>query len=120
MKAVRGAIAPVENNRDAIRTAGLELFQQVCKSNSLSAEDITMLLFTCTSDLNASYPAEGVRLAGYDNVAMLCLQEMDVIGALKGCIRIMVLTSKPNIVTHTYIGEAKKLRPDWVGDNIGR
>lgn len=120
MKAVRGAIAPVNNNALAIQDAAATLFNSLCVANGITADDILMLLFTATSDLTAAYPAKGVRLAGYPQLPMLCLQEMEVQDSLRGCLRVLaVLDRNLPAVKHVYLGEAKFLRPDLEEMEIG-
>jgi chorismate mutase len=118
--AIRGAIAPVQNESQAICAAGLKLIRQICIENGLDASDLIMAQFSATSDLTAAYPAKGVREGGYTKLPMMCYQEMNVPGSIQGCIRIMVMTDKDNpSPRHVYLGDAETLRPDWVGEDNG-
>jgi len=47
---------------------------------------------------------------------MLCVQEQKVDNSLSQCIRILVLVEDMPVASHVYIGEARRLRPDWVGE----
>jgi len=118
MKAIRGAIATVTNQAGPIGDAARILVEQICASNNLTPQDFVMLLFSCTKDLDAAYPAPAVREAGFSQVPLMCLQEMQVNQSLPGCIRVLALV-RPDlpIISHVYLGEATRLRPDWVGDN---
>ncbi|MGI6364407.1 MAG: chorismate mutase [Bacillota bacterium] len=116
MKGIRGAIAPVENSSEAIGEKALALFTQVCQANNLNPDQIVLVIFTCTQDLTAAYPAKALREAGYVQIPMLCVQEQKVDNSLSQCIRILVLVEDMPVASHVYIGEARRLRPDWVGE----
>lgn len=116
MKAIRGAIAPVENRAEAIGQKALALFRQVCQANSIGPDQVVLLIFTCTQDLTVAYPAKALREAGYTQIPMLCVQEQKVDNSLAQCIRILVLVEDMPTISHVYMGEARALRPDWVGE----
>jgi len=71
-------------------------------------------LFTSTDDLNAEFPAVAARRLGLDQVPLLCNRELDVPGAMRGVIRVMVHYYGPegHSPAHTYLGEAQQLRAD--------
>ena len=120
MIAIRGAIATVDNTAQAISGAGQKLIEAICQKNGLESNDLVMAQFSATEDLNAGYPAKGVRENGFAELPMMCFQEMKVEGSIQGCIRVIVFVSKDISVRHIYLGDAQKLRPDWVGDCIGK
>lgn len=120
MKAIRGAIAVVKNCPAAMEAASVKLVRQICMANNLTEQDFTMLIFSATTDLNTAYPAQFVRKAGFSQLPMLCLQEMEVDGSLEGCLRVLALVNKDlPVCTHVYLGEARNLRPDWAGESGG-
>lgn len=120
MKALRGAIAPVNNMPEAIGNAAVNMVTQLCQANNLTEQDIVMMIFSATRDIYSAYPAEFIRRAGFSQVPMLCLQEMEVEGSIRGCIRVMVLINRDLPVSvHVYLGEARQLRPDLAGDCNG-
>lgn len=82
--------------------------------NGLVPEEIISALFTATSDLKSAYPAQAARSMGWTMVPMMCVQEMNVVGSLPRCIRVLlqVELEKEKEVKHVYLGAAKKLRPD--------
>lgn len=112
--AVRGAIGVQRNNRDAILAATEELMREVMARNSLSPERMVSCLFTCTNDLNAEFPAVAARSVGLDVVPLLCACEMDIPGAMRGVIRVLVHYYAPSDHTpsHIYLGKTQKLRTD--------
>jgi chorismate mutase len=71
-------------------------------------------MFTATDDLNAEFPAVAARRLGLDSVPLLCTRELDVPGAMRGVIRVLVHYYAPgdHAPAHTYLGEAQKLRSD--------
>ncbi|NEO28642.1 MAG: chorismate mutase, partial [Kamptonema sp. SIO4C4] len=55
-------------------------------------------------------------MSQWENVPLLDLQQMQVEGSLKRCIRVLIQINTPlpqDEIIHVYLGEAKNLRPDW-------
>ncbi len=116
VRAIRGAITVEDNDKRAILEATQELLCTIVRENNLDPDDLVALLFTATPDLDAVYPAQAVREMGWQQVAMLCTQEMAVAGALPRCIRVLALVGQDRMdgpVRHVYLREARRLRPDW-------
>ena len=114
-RGIRGATTVDENNKESIITASKELLEKIIKANNVNIDDIAMVWFTTSSDLNAEFPAVAARSLGWTRTAMLCGHEMNVPGSLTRCIRILMLvnTDKRNDeLVHVYLHEAEKLRPD--------
>ncbi|MDQ0257473.1 chorismate mutase [Evansella vedderi] len=116
VRGIRGAITVENNNSDEIIAAAARLVKEMQDANQYHPDDISHMLITVTHDLNAAFPAAGLRqLDGYDLVPVMCAQEIPVPNSLEKCIRIMatVNTSKrPDEVQHIYLERAVKLRPD--------
>lgn len=115
---IRGAITVEANEIDAILAATRRLLEAIVASNRLRPEEIATVIFTVTPDLDAVAPARAAREMGWTDVPMLCLQEMAVVGALPRCIRVLVLWNTGRArdqVCHAYLGQARRLRPDWSG-----
>jgi len=112
--AVRGATKVASNDVDAILDATEELMRELMARNELSADRMVSCLFTSTDDLNAEFPAVAARRLGLDQVPLLCNRELDVPGAMRGVIRVMVHYHAPDghSPAHTYLGEAQQLRAD--------
>jgi chorismate mutase len=112
--AVRGAIAATSNDVDAILDATEELLRELISRNDLGPERMVSCLFTATADLNAEFPAVAARRVGLDAVPLLCARELDVPGAMRSVIRVLVhyYASGDHSPAHTYIGEAQQLRTD--------
>jgi len=112
--AVRGAINSESNDVDAIIDATEELLRELMARNDLQPERMVSCLFTSTDDLNAEFPAVAARRLGLDKVPLLCMRELDVPGAMRSVIRVLVHYYAPEgrSPAHTYLGEAQQLRTD--------
>jgi chorismate mutase len=112
--AVRGAVRADRNNADAILAATESLMRELMSRNGLDAESVVSCLFTATDDLNAEFPAVAARRLGLDSVPLLCTRELDVPGAMRSVIRVLVHYYAPldHVPQHTYLGEAQELRMD--------
>lgn len=116
VRAIRGAITVEQNQAEEILSATRQMLAAILSRNpDLRVDDLVSALFTLTPDLNAVFPALAARQMGWNQVPMMCAQEIPVPGALPQCIRVMLHwnTSLPaSQVQHVYLGEAVRLRPD--------
>ena len=106
------------NTREAILAATRELLREMIRANGLEVKDIACAIFTTTPDLNAEFPAAGARELGWNEVPLLCGQEMNVPGALGRCLRVLLLANthkKAEEMAHVYLKEAQSLRPPVKG-----
>lgn len=115
VRAIRGATQVAANTEEAIAVGTRELVAEILKSNSLDISEIISILFTASSDLNASFPAAAVRSLGLTDTPLICAVEIDVPGALERTIRVMLhaeseLTKEE--ISHIYLHGAKSLRAD--------
>ncbi|MBW4661030.1 MAG: chorismate mutase [Drouetiella hepatica Uher 2000/2452] len=117
VRAIRGATTASDNTVEAIREAVTELLNELEDRNLLDPDDIVSVTFSATRDLDAVYPAAIAReRPHWQNVALLDVQQMYVEGSLERCIRclIHVNTPEPAVrIHHSYLRQAKHLRPDW-------
>ncbi len=112
-KGIRGAITVAENTSSSIKEATLELLSKMIERNNISVENISHVIFTLTSDLNAEFPAKFARIdMGWTDVAMMCFHELDVPNALPMCLRVLiVLNCETDFVPQfVYLKDASKLR----------
>jgi chorismate mutase len=112
MRAIRGAITVEANTREAISGAVHELVEAVIRENQLAPADIVSAIFTLTPDLDADFPARPARDVGWQDVPMICAQEIGVPGALARVCRLIVHAKGRKAPKHVYLREAKVLRPD--------
>ena len=112
--AVRGAVQAEANEAGAILAATEELMRALVDRNDLGPEAMVSCLFTTTDDLNAEFPAVAARRLGLEAVPLLCTRELDVPGAMRSVIRVLVHYYAPasHSPVHTYMGEAQELRSD--------
>lgn len=112
MKAIRGATTFEHDCAEQIRERVKELLDEIIKQNPIKMEDIVYILFSNTSDLHSFYPAKAAREAGYGSCALFSALEPEIDGALKKCIRVMLLVNGDFIPKHVYLKGAKALRKD--------
>jgi len=112
--ALRGATSVDENSADAILGATDGLMREIMKRNELSPDDVVSCIFTCTTDLDAQFPAVAARALGFERVPLLCAQEIDVPGSLANVIRVLIHYYAPegHEARHVYLGQARALRTD--------
>nr|WP_228014752.1 chorismate mutase [Fortiea sp. LEGE XX443] len=116
MRAIRGATTVTENTIEAMGEAVTELLDELEQRNQIQPEDMISVTFSVTRDLDAIFPAAIARTrSGWDNVAMLDVQQMYVEGSLQRCIRFLIHAYLPTStpIHHIYLRHASNLRPDW-------
>ena len=114
-RGIRGAITVDANTPQAILDATAELLTAMIEANGIRPENVASVIFTATPDLNAEFPALAARCLGWNDVALLCGQEMAVPGSLAMCLRVLlhVNTDKSaDEIAHVYLRGAQALRPD--------
>ena len=118
IRGIRGATTVDADEPDLILQATRELLEEILAENQdMRTEDIASALFTVTDDLASTFPAQGARQMGWGLVPMLCAREIPVPNSLPRVIRVLVHwnTELPqDQITHVYLREAVKLRPDLV------
>jgi chorismate mutase len=117
LRALRGATTVERNDADAILDATDELVREVMDRNSLRPDDLVSCVFTCTSDLDAEFPAVAARRMGLSAVPLLCAREIDVPGSMPRVIRLLVhcYADEGAEARHVYLREASALREDLQG-----
>ncbi len=115
VRGIRGAVQVEANTPEAILDAARRLITEMVRANGVEPDDVAAVIFTCTSDLDATFPAEAARALGWDRVPLLCSREMEVPGSMPRVLRVLMLvntTLTQDEVVHVYLGEAERLRPD--------
>ncbi|WP_375467981.1 chorismate mutase [uncultured Nostoc sp.] len=116
MRAIRGATTASENTVEAMQQVVTELLDELENRNQFQPRDMISVTFSVTRDLDAIFPAAIARTRpGWDNVAMLDVQQMHVEGSLQRCIRFLIHAYLPASASihHIYLRNAANLRPDW-------
>ncbi len=122
VRGIRGAVTVGANSKEAITSATRELLAAIVRENQLLPDDIAGIMFTATPDLTAEFPAYAVRGLHWPTVPLICAQEIDVPGAMRSVVRVLLLvntTRTPQEIKHQYLREARQLRPDLTeGDPV--
>lgn len=112
---IRGATMLQKNDAIEMKSAVIELLQEMLGKNKVQIDDLVSIIFTTTEDLNCAFPAASARELGLGDVPLLCSKEIEVPGAPKLVIRILIHTyselSRKN-VSHIYLRGAEILRQD--------
>ncbi len=118
IRGIRGATTVSADEPDLILEATRELLEAILDANaSMKPEDVGSALFTVTDDLASTFPAQAARQMGWGLVPMMCAREIPVPGSLRRVIRVLVhwnTDTSQNEITHVYLRDAVKLRPDLV------
>src|SRR5262249_11455563 len=117
--AVRGAISVRANPASDIREAPARLLETMIRRNGVTADKVVSAVFTATPDLTADFPAHSARRLGWTDVPLLGAVELDVPGAPKRIVRVLLtLRGVPRGVRliPVYLDEAAALRPDLAGE----
>jgi chorismate mutase len=118
IRGIRGATTVSADQPDLILQATRELLETIMESNAgMEPREIASVVFTVTDDLASTFPAQAARQMGWGLVPMLCAREIPVPESLPLVIRVLVHwnTDVPQSqITHVYLREAIKLRPDLI------
>lgn len=112
MKAIRGATTVKCDEPEEIRAKVKELLYEIKKKNGIRENDIVCMMFSSTADIRSLYPAKAAREEGYATCALYSSLEPEIDGALKLCIRVMILVDSDRFPVHVYLHAAADLRKD--------
>ncbi|HJO83837.1 MAG: chorismate mutase [SAR202 cluster bacterium] len=114
VRGFRGATTADENTEAAIHEATREMLEALVEANDIQVDDIAAATFSTTRDLDASFPAAAARkYMGWNYVALMSSNEMEVAGGQPKCIRVMVLVNTdkpPEEINNVYLRGAAHLR----------
>jgi len=116
MRGIRGATTIEADDPDQVLSATRELLEAILEANpGLNTADIASVLFTVTEDVISVHPALAARQIGWDQVPMMCAQEIPVPCSLPHCIRVLLHWNTDvaqTAIRHVYLRQAVNLRPD--------
>ena len=116
IRGIRGATTVDADVPEQILAATRELVGEILRANGVERfDDIASVIFTTTADLTSTFPAEAAREMGMNDVPLLCSAEIPVANSTPRCIRVLLHLNTEKTqreVTHVYLRNAKKLRPD--------
>jgi chorismate mutase len=116
VRGIRGAISVDADDPKLVIAATRELLGTILKCNAIvDFDEIVSAIFTTTSDLTSTFPAEAARELGMKQVPLLCACEIPVPGSMPRCIRVLLHVNtdkRPHEMKHVYLRDAARLRPD--------
>lgn len=118
--ALRGAVCSENTKEDILKNVG-NMCRELFTLNKVHAEDLVSIQFTMTSELNVMNPCYALRHSdvGIDTskVALFSSPELEIVGMLKNCIRVMVTLymEEGSDLKMVYMNGAEVLRPDFAG-----
>jgi len=118
IRALRGATTVASDDPLLIREGVQELLDVLLEENDLTPLEIISAVFTATPDLVSEFPAHAARLYGWDDVPLLCAQELPVPGSLPRCVRVLLHVEPRGLAMneHAYLRDAILLRQDLLSD----
>lgn len=119
-RGIRGAITVDKDLPEEIKNATIELVSEILEKNQIEKKDISHVIFTLTKDLKSAFPAKFARESlHFENVPMMCFNELSVDGSLEKCLRALVVVNTEKSqedIKHIYLKGAKILRTDLTGN----
>lgn len=117
VRAVRGATTVERDEVDHIADRVEAMVRAVLDRNGLGADQLISVLFSATPDVRSIFPATvaRARIPELADVPLMNMGELDIVGALPRCIRLMmhVSTDKARAdIEHVFLEGAVALRPD--------
>lgn len=117
VRAIRGATSLAADTVEEMDAAVGELLAALMHRNGLVESDLISMFLTSTPDLTCCFPAAAARRYGLHDVPLMCALEIDVPGAPKRIVRIMLHVETAiarDEIQHVFLREARVLRPDIV------
>jgi chorismate mutase len=115
VRAIRGATRVDSDDRDHVLLRSRELVREFLGANGLGSKDVVSILFSATPDIRSVAPALAARQLGLHDVALLCVQEMTVEGAMPGVIRFLahIEVESPDVsLRNVYLHGTETLRQE--------
>jgi chorismate mutase len=115
VRALRGATTLDRDDRDHLIERTQELIHLLFDRNGLGEDDLISIVFTATDDISSAFPAEAAREAGFTHTPLLCARELEIVGGIERCIRVLVHAytgRSPRELRHVYLHDARQLRTD--------
>ena len=115
-RGIRGAITVDNNTVEDIKNATVTLLKEMIEKNEIELDTISHVIFTLTKDIDKAYPAKFARTElNFNNVPMMCYQELNIENSLEKCLRILLVVNtekQQTEIKHVYLKGASVLRPD--------
>lgn len=115
-RGIRGATTVIEDTETEVLNKTKQLLEAIISRNQVDPERVVQILISATQDIHSVFPAKALRqIEGWTYVPVTCMQELDIDGGLKQCIRVLMTVqtdTKQEDIQHVYLEEAVTLRPD--------
>jgi chorismate mutase len=115
IRAIRGATQVDVDEKEHVLEVTRAMLRELLEENKLEPDDVISVVFSATKDLSSVAPALAARQLGFNETALLCLQEMHVEGSMPRCVRLIahVETDLPRDAMHNvYQRGTESLRRD--------
>ncbi|MCB0974461.1 MAG: chorismate mutase [Actinobacteria bacterium] len=115
IRAIRGATTVDQDVQAEVATKTQELVRIMLERNEIGHDSLISIFFTATEDIRSEFPATAARAVGLGDVPLMCAREMNVVGSMPKCIRVMMHVETDRLATeihHVYLGKARALRDD--------
>ncbi len=93
IRTIKGQTTVNSNTKEDIWQAARFLITEMGSKNKIQRENLCSIIFSCTKDLTAVRPSEGVETLPFftkNPVPMLEVQQMEIEGGLPMCIRVFL------------------------------
>jgi chorismate mutase len=120
VQAIRGATTVDHDNEEQIVERVAEMMATLYRRNALLNDELISVLVTATDDIHAFHPATAVRRFGLVDVPIMGAREVEIVGGLERCIRVMVHVESNRsraALRHVFLHGARVLRPDLADDD---
>ncbi len=115
LRGLRGATLLTADDKAEMLEAVTELVAEMMTRNAVDEAHVVSIIFTATPDIHSGFPAAAARTLGFQDVPLLCAQELDVDGAVPFAIRVLMHADLPlerSQVQHVYLRGSEVLRQD--------
>jgi chorismate mutase len=113
LRGIRGATRLERDDEREMEQAVAELAAAMLQVNDLSEEAVVSVILTSTPDLTSAFPARAMRLMGWDDIPLLCAQEIDVAGSMSRVVRVLIHVEADiarSQIEHVYLRGTEGLR----------
>ena len=115
LRALRGATTLDEDTAGQVNDRVRDLVSAMLERNGIDHDELVSILFTATNDVTSMFPATAARSLGLGDVPLICASELDIVGAVPRCIRVLMhfYTERTRqALHHVYLEGARGLRDD--------
>ncbi len=115
LRALRGATTLDEDTAGQVNDRVRDLVSTMLERNGIDHDELVSILFTATNDVTSMFPATAARSLGLGDVPLICASELDIVGAVPRCIRVLMhfYTERTRqALHHVYLEGARGLRDD--------